>query len=142
MSMKEFSIRIKNIAEKIPEKAHEIVKKVALAVDQTVVMATPVDTGRARANWQVATGTPLSSTRDPFVPGQQSSTAGQNTAMALEQGRTVINASKPGTEIHITNNLAYIGRLNEGHSAQAPAGFVERAIDNGVLTIQTSKLLD
>jgi hypothetical protein len=30
--------------------------------------------------------------------------------------------------MHITNNLPYIVRLNQGYSAQAPAGYVEQGV--------------
>ena len=30
---------------------------------------------------------------------------------------------------YITNNVPYINKLNDGHSSQAPAHFVEAAID-------------
>ena len=31
--------------------------------------------------------------------------------------------------LEITNSVPYIGRLNQGSSTQAPAGFVENAVD-------------
>jgi formaldehyde-activating enzyme involved in methanogenesis len=32
----------------------------------------------------------------------------------------------------VSNNVPYINRLNEGHSAQAPAGFVQQAVAKAV----------
>jgi hypothetical protein len=34
-----------------------------------------------------------------------------------------------GGVVEITNNVEYIAKLNDGHSAQAPAGFIEAAVD-------------
>lgn len=50
---------------------------------------------------------------------------------ALSEGESVLAGSSPGQDIHLTNNLPYIKPLNEGSSHQAPAGFVEVAIENG-----------
>jgi hypothetical protein len=35
----------------------------------------------------------------------------------------------------VANNVPYIRRLNYGHSSQAPAGFVEMAIDTALATV-------
>lgn len=37
-----------------------------------------------------------------------------------------------GPHIHVVNDAAYIMRLNDGWSAQAPAGFIERCIDEAL----------
>ena len=141
MDLNQFARRIHDLANRVPKNANKAVRTVALAVDQTVVMATPVDTGRARSNWQVQVGFMASDVIDPYVPGAGGSTVAQNTQAALEQGKIAISAAAPGQEIHITNNLAYIGALNDGHSAQAPAGFVEEAVHAGIKTVRTVRLL-
>jgi hypothetical protein len=142
MDLRTFSRRITAIAERVEPAAQDVVRKTALAVDQTVVMATPVDTGRARVNWQVQAGAMPSDVVPPYAPGAGGSTAAQNTQAALEQGKIAISGAQPGQEIHITNNLPYIGRLNEGHSAQAPAGFVEQAVNAGIETIRQARLIE
>lgn len=38
----------------------------------------------------------------------------------------------PGPQTHIRNDVPYVGRLNDGGSAQAPAGFVERALSEAL----------
>src|SRR5574337_582216 len=144
--LKRFAGRIQLIGKRIEKNADEVVRKVALAVDAAVVMATPVDTGRARANWQVNINEPASGTREAFIPGKEGSTGGQNARAAIIAGQVIIQGYKPkeGEEnsIHITNNLPYIGRLNDGWSAQAPAGFVERAVLTGVSAVRgTGSLL-
>jgi hypothetical protein len=117
-------------------------RKVALAIHSAVVIATPVDTGRARSNWVVRVGQPYGGRLDPYVPGEKGSTASQNADRALEQGRQAIaSATAQQRVIYITNNLDYIDALNKGHSAQAPAGFVELAIQAGVSAIAGTRLL-
>lgn len=142
MDFKAFGKRMREIADRVEPGAHKVVQQVALAVDQTVVLATPVDTGRARANWQVQAGVATSDIIEAYSPGKGASTSTENTRAALEQGKIAVSAAQPGQEIHITNNLAYIGALNDGHSAQAPAGFVEEAVAAGVQTIRTARILE
>lgn len=94
----------------------QTVRKVALTVDRELVLKTPVDTGRARSNW-------IPSLEAPSVrlvgPGQKPDIDGDLAQYTVDK------------TIFITNNLPYIRRLNEGHSDQAPAGFVDDAIQKG-----------
>lgn len=106
--------------------ADRLVRRCALATDAAVVIATPVDTGRARSNWQVELGQAASGTLDTTDKSGQG---------AISQGKQVIDTYKSGSSINITNNLPYIERLNNGWSAQAPAGFVERAVQIGVAAV-------
>lgn len=91
-----------------------------------------MDTGRARSNWIAAIGGPASSVIDAYAPGDAGSTAGANTQSAIDQAESVISGYNYGEEIHLTNNLPYIQRLNDGYSAQAPANFVEMAVMEAV----------
>ncbi len=140
MDLRGFSRRIRTVAADISSNADKLTRKVALAVDQTVVMATPVDTGRARSNWIVSLGAPVSYTVPAYTPGKGQSTAQQNAQQAIDQGKAVIAGYNGGTSINITNNLVYIGALNNGWSAQAPANFVEQAIMAGVQVIPQSQV--
>lgn len=136
-SPEDFKKNMAALAAKAVENADKTVRKVALAVDQTVVMATPVDTGRARCNWIAALDTAASSTVD---------VEDKSGNHALSQARSVIAGykGKPSgrSEIHITNNLAYIGRLNDGSSRQAPANFVHQAVMAGAKAVKGAKILE
>ena len=136
--LRRFANRVREVGVRVQDNADAMTREVALAVDAAVVMATPVDTGRARSNWQVALGAAPTGTRAPYSPGEEGSTSGTNTQAAIEQGRQAISGYRGGQVIHITNNLSYIGRLNAGHSAQAPSGFVERAVLAGVAAVQAT----
>lgn len=110
--------------------ADRLVRRCALATDAAVVIATPVDTGRARANWQVELGQAASGViGDPGNKKEAFDKSGQG---AVSEGRKVIAGYKSGTSVNITNNLPYIERLNDGWSAQAPSGFVEKAVQVGI----------
>lgn len=130
-----FGKRMKTLSNAVGKNADKLVRKVALAVDAAVVLATPVDTGRARSNWQVDLNTEPSGTLPEPVTPQE----GVN--RSLNEAKEKAAAYKTGDVIHITNNLTYIGRLNEGWSAQAPAGFVEEAALAGAATVKDAKLL-
>ena len=127
-----FSNRISRVGEDVEDGADRVVRQAAVAVNQTVTLATPVDTGRARANWQVGIGAPvLEATEDTDKNGGP--TINRNNAkIALRQERQTI---------YISNNVRYISRLNAGHSAQAPAGFVEEAVAVGVSEVVGARLL-
>jgi hypothetical protein len=99
------------------------IRKAVIAGDQAIVLGTPVDTGRARANWIVTVGAPSSDAdKTPDKTGQA----------ALDQARSAVSGFVAGLgvrgSIFITNNLEYIVPLENGHSAQAPAGMVQQGI--------------
>ena len=124
----------------VPREVNKVKRKAALAADQTVVLGTPVDQGTARSNWIVSLDEATSKTQEAYVPledGDMSETG--NAEAAIAQGKAVIAAAKPGQDIHLTNNLSYIMSLNEGSSAQAPAAFVEEAVDAGVAAAKRIK---
>ncbi|MDX9698649.1 MAG: hypothetical protein RBT55_03665 [Rhodocyclaceae bacterium] len=133
-NLNEFTRRIRARANTLGDNLTKTVRRVAITADAAVVLGTPVDTGRARSNWIVALGAPASQVIEPYSPGEAGSTEGANTQAALAQGESVITGYVSGQdmEIHITNNLPYIQRLNDGYSAQAPANFVEMAVMEAV----------
>lgn len=141
MSLERFSRRMKRRANNVPHMANRVKRETALAVDQTVVMSTPVDTGTARSNWRVALGEPIGGIIEAYAPTSHGG-AGEteNARGALAQGKGEIEKSSPGESIHITNNVEYIVPLNQGHSAQAPAMFVESAVDAGVQAVRRSRI--
>lgn len=146
-TLRVFAGNMARLGDKIRANATKIQRATALAIDQTVVLATPVGDGklwkhappkgytggRARGNWQVGIGAPVTSTLDAIDPGGQST---------ISAGAAAIDASTPGADIHITNNLPYIVPLNEGHSKQAPAGFIEIAIADGQEVVRNAKILE
>lgn len=128
------------IADGIPPEVERIVRKVLIVMDQVLVTTTPVDTGRARANWIVTLGgdVPEVGPVESGPPGQGLSgqRAAANAALAFGQGRTVIDAwtLQSGT-ISIVNNLSYISFLEDGSSAQAPVGMLKQALQAGIQSV-------
>ena len=118
----------------VAEDHRQLCTNVAFAIDARLVKASPVGDpsrwknpksappgyvgGRFRGNWLPSIGSP----RTDQVPIRS---AAEDLAEAAE----VFNAAPVFPVLYLANNLPYAVRLNEGHSGQAPAGFVEGAID-------------
>lgn len=97
-------------------------------------IGTPIDTGWASNNWWFSENGPADSSSE--------SMGNVETAIArIEQDTMTISGLKiRGQTLHITNNVPYIARLNNGWSQQTPSGFVDRAIlTAGVMTRMNSK---
>jgi hypothetical protein len=60
----------------------------------------------------------------------------------LEAGLAAIDGyqSGQGAAVHIVNNAKHIGSLNDGHSKQAPANFVEMAVAAGRRAVQNLRI--
>lgn len=105
------------------------VRALALDVQANLQEDTPRDTGWARANWVMSLGSPFvdvsaAETKDPTpadvaaAAAKQQASIGELAAYDVDQGL-----------IFTTNNVPYIGALNEGHSPQqARPGFVQRSV--------------
>jgi hypothetical protein len=91
----------------------------ALEIHRRVVFKTPVDTGRARANWQITLGT---SKVRVLTDTDKSGTA------TIAAGLAVLRAMPQPYDILIANNLPYIIPLEYGHSQQAPQGMVRTTL--------------
>ncbi len=104
------------------DSANIVVRKTSLGLLSGIVMDTPVDTGRARANWQTTIGAPAS--------GQVIAWNGPGGAAsaALTEGAARIEDVSGDVAIFLTNNVPYIEPLEFGHSRQAPGGMVRRNI--------------
>lgn len=83
-----------------------------------LVQKTPVDTGHARGNWFTAEDkAPLSQIE------------GRTESEARTEGAAVIaNFNINDHNLHLTNNVPYIERLENGWSQQAPQGMAKRTV--------------
>jgi hypothetical protein len=113
-----------------------LTKKVAKTILESVVRTTPHDTGQARANWQIE----ISASQPVAAP--LLGVTDYDGESTIVQGQAEIEATKrqPGQTIWITNALDYIESLNNGHSKQAAAGFVARAVQAGLRIVRNAKL--
>lgn len=134
-SMGEFALRMKIRGDHVPINTTDLLRKLALSIDQKIVRRTPVDKGRARANWYV--NLMVASIEVNDFEGDR----GAATQESLNRAQAVLaNVPVLTTTIHITNNLPYIESLNNGSSAQAPQNFVQIAIKDGTRAILGGKV--
>jgi hypothetical protein len=101
----------------------------ALDIQANLQEDTPRDTGWARSNWVPSIGAPvedpaLAQLRGRRTPGQVSEAA----ARQIEASRSLLGYDLKMGPIFTTNNVPYIIPLNEGHSLQAGAAFVQRSV--------------
>ena len=106
----------------LPPWANEIKIRTALDLMNRIVLKTPVDTGRARGNWQLTQRSPAED-MVPETSAKVSSSETPPSAILMEAEQTA-SGSQLGDDIWISNNLPYIEALEEGHSQQAPHGMV------------------
>lgn len=92
-----------------------------LELFNSVILDTPVDTGRARGNWQTTTGSPASGELDR--EGAQPAT---NEVLSVVSGSPIEGA------VCLTNNLPYAEKLEFGSSDQAPEGMVRKNVNRAL----------
>lgn len=131
-TLKQLAARLNKLADNAGNLADETKARVALAIVRQLVFDTPVDTSRALSNWRVGTGS-TPAPIPPYYAGMQGSTRAASAASAIAAAEAAIAANKHASVLAIFNSVPYIRRLNEGSSAQAPAGFIEKAILAGRL---------
>jgi len=102
--------------------AQRVCIALALEIDRELRLATPVDTGHARRNWVPSVGQP----HQGAVQDDSAHAQGIAAVLAYELASGAL---------WVANAVPYIRALNYGHSQQAPAGFVERAIDLAMATV-------
>ena len=113
-----FESQLRGFGVKALDKVDKVRRASVLELFKLVIMATPVDTGRLRGNWQMTINSPAgaATTRD-----DPSGAAALAEAMA--------NLGSLADVVWFTNNLPYAERIEyEGWSRQAPEGMVRRHI--------------
>lgn len=105
-------------SEKARNKVPQAVRKASLFVMAGVKSDMPVDTGRARASWGV------------WKPGDMA-----NQAEAYKRGAgpddAIWEVEDDGLTITQGSNVEYIEALNNGHSQQMGAGFIDNWAQTG-----------
>lgn len=114
---RQVTVAVKNLTETEFKIFH---KKVALEALKRVVMKTPVDTGRCRANWQTTLGAPASGwvpwveTNEEGGIGDNSPHAANATNKALSEGSAKIAKIPLYGVVWLSNNLDYAPVLEFG----------------------------
>ena len=123
-------IRLDQIGDYSEEKLNQLIRALVLETDAELKARSPVDTGRFRASWAIGQNT----TGNYDAGGQQPAT-GENRGKSeppstpLPGPPVALNYTEQQEKIkntyHVHNALPYAEPLANGHSTQAPAGWVD-----------------
>lgn len=122
--MEKWSIDLAKYAEKAADDVKEVRNTFAFMLFGSCVRKTPVDTGRARGNWQISVGQPAQE-----IDRLDSKKKGSEPAFSKVE-KTKMDKADGDEDIYISNNLPYIGKLEYGYSKQAPQGMVGVTVAN------------
>jgi hypothetical protein len=108
-----------------------IVRKVGIDIARSLILRSPVDTGRFRGNWVLGVGS-VNTAVNPDITDQEGgkftgfqSNKTNDTLNKIAEG---INAVRAGGVFYISNSLPYAIPLEYGHSMQAPGGMVRLTV--------------
>lgn len=110
-----FSAQLQAFADMVEEDADQVFRIVATEVGESVIDATPIDTGRALSNWNAGINSPddvYRETEDPLDA---------KTSKRLASEFQNLNF---GDTAFITNATPHIPFLEYGSSKQSPSGMV------------------
>lgn len=116
---KTFAVDVARFAQKTKISMDLVVQRLTFQVFRDIVMKTPVDTGAARANWQVGITFP------PDGKVEAVDKSGGATVAGVAQ---TVSAIRAGGITYIVNNLPYVMALEFGSSKQAPQGMVRTTL--------------
>lgn len=105
-----------SIVSRVNRRIDTQIRKSSIALFGNIIKMTPVDTGRARGNWQCSIGSPITSETDMIDKDGSFVTS------------LVAKRVKSGNVVWLSNNVPYISKLEYGWSKQAPAGMVRVSI--------------
>jgi hypothetical protein len=108
------TIRIGDIGDYASQQYEKLLRVAVLETDSRLKLASPVDTGRFRASWQVG---------ENAAPGGQAPEGRYSSTPPLS--RIGYGQERIGNVYSVHNNLPYAEPLANGSSKQAPAGWVQ-----------------
>ena len=138
--IRQFSLEIDNFVAGVPQKMSKLLRRTAFSIMRDLVMGSPVDTGRFRASWFIGIGRPDRRVMPPRaqIGRQRTSNAALNSFIRLGNSSGAesldrLSVLSPQTvtghqPIIISNNLPYGPALADGHSGQAPRGWIDAAV--------------
>ncbi|MGO2457035.1 hypothetical protein [Vibrio casei] len=106
-----------DIEKQINERLRKINASALVAVSDSIIRKTPVDTGIAKSSWF-------------FAIGQPSNDKSESTRDSLGAMRVEVQPMKVGEAGYFVNNLPYILGLEYGASDQSPNGMVRLSVSN------------
>ena len=114
--MSSFALDLSKAIEKAKDQQKLVAKKIMIDLFSSVIEKSPVDTGRFRANWNVAYGSPNTTITD-------STDKSGSDSITKASAKVGTYEFKDGA-VWLSNSLPYSVRLENGWSQQAPVGMV------------------
>lgn len=106
-----FDRQIEAFAKKANISIDRAIRGTSIKLFSAIILASPVDTGRFRANWQASNERPASGEVNGFSD-------------PVNKVTTYINGAPFANEFTLANNLPYAYKLEFGYSDQAPQGML------------------
>ncbi len=124
------NLPIRDIGNYCERQVEQLLRATVLATDRKLKERSPVDTGRFRFSWQIGentTGIYDAGPQQASDPNSKTRTSPPaNPAPPLARGVNYTPTfEKLGNVYSVHNNLPYAESLAQGHSSQAPAGWVD-----------------
>ncbi len=113
--MGHFGVAIHGFVDETKDDLNEVTIKSVLELRSRLIVNSPVDTGRFRANWQYGLDT---------APGGVVETKGTSESPAPAPATPNIAPQAIGHTHILVNNVPYANRIEDGWSDQAPKGVV------------------
>jgi hypothetical protein len=110
------TIRVGDIGDYCNQQMEKLLRAAVLETDSLLKQASPVDTGRFRASWQVG---------ENAAPGGIAPPGNYGSTPPL--ARIGYQQERMGNVYSVHNNLPYAEPLANGSSKQAPGGWVQGA---------------
>ncbi len=114
-----FAGDLKDFELRFDQASDDFIQGVETSLFNSVILDSPVDTGRFRGNWQTSITNPYAGTTSQADP---------TGAQAIARMQSFVSALKGGRVTFLTNNLPYAERLEYGYSGQAPEGMVRKNV--------------
>lgn len=108
------TIRVADIGSYAEQQLEKLLRVAVLETDSRLKQASPVDTGRFCASWQVG---------ENSAGGGEKPEGSYSSTPAID--RIGYQQEKLGNVYSVHNNLPYAERLAQGSSKKAPAGWVQ-----------------
>lgn len=116
LNLDDFSKQIEDFTKNVEAAIDQSLQEIVIEIGSSVVMLSPVLTGRFRGNWQLTLGTPSNFSLNTYDP------IGSATIAEIVQKAQFFTA---GQVAYIVNNLTYGPLIETGdHSRKAPNGVV------------------
>lgn len=136
----QFALAMSIMAKSLGEASNAVGAEACFAAGEYLVKNTPIDTGKAKSNWQASRVRPRSKSREAYSPGKRGNTAAENISAAVDQIRGQCESRRKNQRMYLTNNLDYIEKLDAQGGNKGTPQFMRAAIQRAEEVLKDSQL--